>query len=205
LIAAKDHIFLKAYLSMAIEATELQTEVKGFLRDTTTKYSETLELIHVDFRVYKTGEKLRDTTTRSGSTDIVRRDKTDDDVNLKKTDAPLKTTGSFPNNHGKLLPSEYYQQFREWYEVLSTFKSDRNSEQLTWIKKNPSSTSKWHIMVNGHATTNATNHTTTTPPDRTGTMMEVTKMTHVIVVGIRDVENIGGITVVVVVEVTKVT
>jgi len=35
-ISAKDNVFLKAYLSIAIEAVELQTEVKGFLRDTNT-------------------------------------------------------------------------------------------------------------------------------------------------------------------------
>jgi len=34
LIAAKDDVFLKAYFVIAIEAKELQTEVKGFLRDT---------------------------------------------------------------------------------------------------------------------------------------------------------------------------
>ena len=33
LTTTKDDIFLKAYFSMAIEAAELQTEVKGFLRD----------------------------------------------------------------------------------------------------------------------------------------------------------------------------
>jgi len=50
-IAAKDSVFLKAYLLMAIEAKELQTEVKGFLRDTSATYLETLELIHADFRL----------------------------------------------------------------------------------------------------------------------------------------------------------
>jgi len=50
-IAAKDNVFLEAYLSMEIETTELQTEVKGFLRDTKATYSEILELIHADFRV----------------------------------------------------------------------------------------------------------------------------------------------------------
>jgi len=45
LIAAKDDIFLKAYFSMAIESTELQTKVKGFLRDTNVTYLETLDLI----------------------------------------------------------------------------------------------------------------------------------------------------------------
>ena len=77
---------------MAIEVMEIQTEVKGFLRDTHATYLETLELIHADLRVYTTGEHLRATTTSSGSTAVVRRGKMDDDVNLKKTDAPLKAT-----------------------------------------------------------------------------------------------------------------
>ena len=106
-IAAKDAIFIHAYFSMDIEVTELQTEVKVFLCDTNVTYSETLELIHADFRVQKTGEHPHEMTKCSESTDIMRRDKTDDDVNLKKTDAPLKTTRPFPNNHSKLLSSEY--------------------------------------------------------------------------------------------------
>lgn len=108
LIVAKDNVFLKAYFSMAIEVTELQTELKGFLCDTNAIYSETLELIHADFRVQTTGENLRDTTIHSESTTIVRRGKTDENFNPKKTDVPINKTGSFPNNHGKLLPLEYY-------------------------------------------------------------------------------------------------
>jgi len=61
----------------------------------------------------------------------VRRGEIDDDVNLKKTDAPVKGTRPFPNNHGKILPSEYYRLFRERYEVLSTFKIDHTPEQVT--------------------------------------------------------------------------
>jgi len=64
LIATKDNVFLKAYFSMAIEATEHQTVVKGFLRNTKATYSETLELIHADFRAQTTGQHLCDTTTR---------------------------------------------------------------------------------------------------------------------------------------------
>jgi len=105
LIAAKDNAFLEAYFSIAVEATEPHTGVKGFLRDTNTTYSETLELIHASFRVQTAGEHLCDTTTHSESTAIVRMGKTDDDVILKKTNTPLKTTGPFPNNQGNLLPS----------------------------------------------------------------------------------------------------
>ena len=113
LIASKENVFLKAYFSMVIESTELQTELKEFLHDTNTTYLETLELIHADFRVQTTSKHLRDTTMRSGSTSIVKRGNTGDDVNPNKTDAPPNKTGYFPNSHGKLLPSEYYRQFRE--------------------------------------------------------------------------------------------
>ena len=88
---------------MAIEATELQMEVKGFLRDTNAAYLETLELIHAGFRVQTTGEHIRDTMTRSGST--VRRGKTDDDVNPKKTDAPLNRLDHSPT----IVASSYPQ------------------------------------------------------------------------------------------------
>jgi len=75
LIANKEDLFLKDYFLMAIETTELQMEVKGFLRDTNATYLGTLELIHMDFRVFTTGEHLRETATHSGSTAIVRRGK----------------------------------------------------------------------------------------------------------------------------------
>jgi len=134
LIATKDNVFLRAYFSMTIESTELHTEVKGFLRDTNATFSDTLEVIHAEFRVQTTGEYLRDTTTRPGSMDIVRRGKMDDNVNFKKADAPSKGTRSFPNNHEKLPPLEYYHQFRECYKVFSTFNIDRTPEQATWIE-----------------------------------------------------------------------
>jgi len=77
-----------------------------------------MEPIHAKFRVQTTGEHLRDTTIYSGLTGIVRRGKTDDNVNLKRLTHLL----------------DYYHQFREWYEVFSTFKSDCNPEHVTWIK-----------------------------------------------------------------------
>jgi len=55
----------------------------------------------------------------------------------------------------------------------------------------------------GHATTNATMHTMMAPLDRTGTPAEMTETTYVIVVGIRDVLSIEGITAVIM-KVTKV-
>jgi len=115
-IAAKDEIFLKAYFLVDIEAKELQTEVKSFLHNTNTMHSETLELVHVDFRVHNTGNNLRNTKTWPGSKVIVRRVKTDDDVLPNKNDA-LARNVPFPNNHGKLLPSKYYHQFRKLYAV----------------------------------------------------------------------------------------
>jgi len=133
LIASKDKVFLKAYSSMEAEATELQTEVTYFLRDMNATYLETLELTHADFRVQTTGDHLRDTTTRLGPTGIVRRVKPDDNINPKKTDVPPNKNRFFLNNHGKLLPSEYYRQFREWYKVFSTFKSYHPPAQLSWI------------------------------------------------------------------------
>ena len=45
-----DDVFLKAYFIMIIEAPELQTEVRSFLKDTTKLYMEILEGIHADYR-----------------------------------------------------------------------------------------------------------------------------------------------------------
>ena len=110
-ITAKGDVFLKAYFSMAISAKELRTEVKGFLQDTNATHSETLELIHADFRVQTTGDNLRDTTTRSGVTAIVQKGKTNGNISPNKIDVLARTNVHFPNNHGKLLPLDYYRQW----------------------------------------------------------------------------------------------
>ena len=44
---------------MVIEAPELQTEVRGFLKDTTKSYMEILGIIHSDYRVNTTGKDIR--------------------------------------------------------------------------------------------------------------------------------------------------
>ena len=49
--AVMDEVLLKAYFSMAIDATELQSEVKKFSKDITSSYLPTLEVIHSDSRI----------------------------------------------------------------------------------------------------------------------------------------------------------
>ena len=53
-----DVVFLKAYFEMVIEAPELQTEVRGFLKDATKSYTEIIENIYIDYWVHKTGEDI---------------------------------------------------------------------------------------------------------------------------------------------------
>ena len=103
-IAAKDDGFLKVYFSMAIEAKELQTEVKGFLRYMNTTYSEKLELIHADFISQTTGEHLCDTTIRSGAMTIVQSGKMNGDVLPNKTDVLARTSISFPKKKASYYP-----------------------------------------------------------------------------------------------------
>ena len=68
------------------------------------------------------------------------------------------------------------------------YKSDRTPEQLTWIENFKFNFDvAQHSMLCVHATINATTHTMTTPPNRTGTTAEVAEMTRVIMAGIRDV------------------
>jgi len=109
--------------------------VKGFLRDIYATYSETLELIHAYFRFQTVGDNLRNTTTRSDVMAITQRVKLDNDVLPNKTGVIGKTSVPFPNNHGKLLPSECYCQFREWHAVFSTMKSGQTPEQTAWIHR----------------------------------------------------------------------
>ena len=58
-VAVTDDVSLKAYFTMTIEAPELQTEVRGLLKDTDAFYSEILEIIHADYRAQTTGKDIR--------------------------------------------------------------------------------------------------------------------------------------------------
>ena len=59
LVAVTNKVFLKAYLLMTIDALELQSEVKKFLKEPASSYSETLEAIHLDYHTQTTGEETR--------------------------------------------------------------------------------------------------------------------------------------------------
>ena len=76
-----------------------------------TTYSNTLELIHADFRVQITEGRLRDTTTWSGSIDIVRRGKAADGGIPNKTGSLARMSLTFLNNYGRIFPYEYYLHF----------------------------------------------------------------------------------------------
>ena len=59
LVAVTDVVFLKAYFTKVIEALELQTEVRGFLKDISRTYIEVLEDIRAEYRAQATGEDIR--------------------------------------------------------------------------------------------------------------------------------------------------
>ena len=58
-VAVTDGVFLKAYFAMTIEAPKLQAEVRGFLKDTDSTYSEILEIIHADYRAQTMTKDVR--------------------------------------------------------------------------------------------------------------------------------------------------
>ena len=58
-MAVTDDVFFKAYFTKVIGAPKLQTEVWGFLKDTSKTYIEVLEDIHADLRAQATGEDIR--------------------------------------------------------------------------------------------------------------------------------------------------
>ena len=93
-------VLLKAYFLMVIEAPELQTEVRGFLKDTTKTYMETLEVIHADYRAQTTGKDIRGvsgvpttTSTLSCRTTVdVAKSKRELDVKRRGLRHPSQTT-----------------------------------------------------------------------------------------------------------------
>ena len=55
LVVVINDVFLKDYFAKVIEAPELQTEVRDFLKDTSKSYIEVLEDIHNNYRAQATG------------------------------------------------------------------------------------------------------------------------------------------------------
>ena len=82
---------------MTIDAPELQSEVKTFLKEPSSTYSETLKSIHLDYRAQTTGEEMRRKYCSSSVLDpSLRHTKVEFNVE-KKTDY-------FSPNVCKLLP-----------------------------------------------------------------------------------------------------
>ena len=101
MVAVHDEVFSKAYFSMAIDAPELQSEVKKFLKDPAASYSETLENIHADYRDQMATEDMRLNTSATSGSSSLRRGKVEFQVEKEKTEY-------FPPNVRHLLPTSYY-------------------------------------------------------------------------------------------------
>jgi hypothetical protein len=129
LITVTDEIFLKAYFSMAIEAPELQSEVKKFLKDPSSSYGATLESIHSDYRAQTTGEEMR---LEAGLSSVL-----PSTLRRVTVEVPIKNppkTDYFPPNVRKLLPSSYYTQFKAWHQHFMIPLDQRTRADKEWIE-----------------------------------------------------------------------
>ena len=97
---------MRAYLAKAIDASELQHEVKKLILDSKGTYESILELIYADYCAQETGDTLRNTPSISNITS--HRATSDSD----KEPSNEKSSKKFPINKGNLLPSNYYSQFK---------------------------------------------------------------------------------------------
>ena len=95
---------------MVIEAPEIQTEVRGFLKDPTKSYTEILEKIHADHRAQATSEDIRGLPGGSTTTSALARRTTVEKVKNKNETNIEKgwTYAPFPNIVGQLIPTEFY-------------------------------------------------------------------------------------------------
>ena len=114
-------MFLKAYFYMVIEAPELQTEVRSFLKDTTKTYMEILEVIHANCRGQTTGEDIRGVLGVPTTTSPLSRRTTVNATKSKRESDVEKAWVKvhFPDNVGRLISTEYYSQVKRCYDVLS--------------------------------------------------------------------------------------
>ena len=116
-----DNVFLKAHFAMIIEAPELQAEVRGFLKDTDSTYSEVLEIIHADYRAQNTAKDVRGASGANTTTATLSQRTTVEATKFKRDSEVEKAWAytPFPDNVGQLIPSELYSQVKRWYAVLS--------------------------------------------------------------------------------------
>ena len=134
--AIQDDIFLRAYFAKAIEAPELQTNVKKLVTDRAGTYDSILELIHKDFRAQETNDALRDNpTTISASRRSRAEERPDDKRKRPKTEeTTVVARPKFPDNENQLLPSSYYAQFKQWYEHMIIPVNERTDDQKAWLR-----------------------------------------------------------------------
>ena len=86
-VTVTDDVFFKDYFEMVIEAPELQTEVRGFLKDITKTYTEILDEFQTDYRVHAAEEDVCGVPGGSMTTsDLVRRATVDKVKSKKETD-----------------------------------------------------------------------------------------------------------------------
>ena len=119
-MAVTDDVFVKAYFAMVIETPELQTEVPGFLKDTTKPHVELLEEIHTDYRAQTTGKDIRGVPGGYTTTSTLWR-RTTVETTKSKRESDIEKAWiytPFPDNVGHLIPAEYYSQIKRWYGVL---------------------------------------------------------------------------------------
>ena len=121
-VAVHGAVFLKAYFSMAIDAPELQSEVKKFLKDPTASYSQTLESIHSDYCAQTMGEEMRSKMSAQSTSSYLRRGKVEFDVPKTKSDY-------FPPNVRRLFPTSYYSHFKWWQYHFTTPPENHTSKE----------------------------------------------------------------------------
>ena len=127
-VAIKDDTFLRAYLARVIDAPELQHEVKKLISDSSRTYETILELIHADYRAQETGDTLRNVATANQLTSRRGRGDMDAKDSIERKWVP------FPSNDGNMLPSNYYSQFKEWYNNMIVPVEERTNENKAWLK-----------------------------------------------------------------------
>ena len=139
-----------------------------------------MDNIYGDYHAQTSGEKMR--IDNSSSTKQIRHGKQSDVLTKWKSSCTAtipKVQGhtKLPPNTGNLIPNDYYQQFKGWYEASRVQEANRSDEQKTFW-----STFKWRHMIDPNA------KRTWVTPNRQGMINVVTMMIFSLVV-LGDISN----------------
>ena len=134
-VAVQDDIFMQALLSRTIEAPELQSEVKNFLKEPKIQYLEILEKVYVDYGATETSEHFQQETQAFSATARIARKAVREQNSTDIATKPPPILFRFPWNSDNKIPPDIYTQVCEWFKRAIKPEPDKTDADKEFLDK----------------------------------------------------------------------